>query len=145
MTTAMPSDAAERFRAQPDARRIVVGPDAGGPCRHCLRLGAPGETLLLVTYDPFTGTSPYAVPSPVFVHADSCERHVARELPAFVATGGLRSIRAYDANHDLVDGDVVTGDEVEDTAARLLKDDRVAYLHAHAAVEGCFTFRVDRP
>jgi hypothetical protein len=142
--TAMPTDAAERVRARPDARRIVVGPDGGGPCRHCLRLGEPGETLLLVTYQPFAGHSPYAVPSPVFVHADPCSRHAADELPAFVAAGGPRSIRAYDANHDLVDGDVVDGLEVEATAARLLKDDRVAYLHVHAAVEGCFTFRVDR-
>ena len=144
--TAMPTEAADRVRAQPDARRVTVGPDHdGGPCRHCLRLGRPGETLLLVTYKPFAGDSPYAVPSPVFVHADHCDRYAeVDEVPAFARDGGLRSVRAYDARHDLVDGDVVAGIEIASTAERLLKDERVAYLHAHAAVEGCFTFRIDR-
>jgi hypothetical protein len=146
--TAMPTATADRLRAEIEegrmpARRIALD-EVGGPCRHCLRLGAPGERLLLLTYQPFVGEGPYAVPSPIFLHAAPCARYEPTDaIPSFVRTG-LRAIRSYDAVDDLLDGEVVEGTQIEAALRRLLDDDRAAYVHVHSADAGCFTCRVDR-
>lgn len=131
--------AAGRLPAQ---RRILT--EAVAPCRQCLRLGAPGEEMLLLTYQPFRGESAYAVPSPIFLHAEPCDTYAASDLPAFVRDGGLRAIRSYDAGHAIVDGAVVAPAEILGAIGRLLDDERSEYVHVHCAVNGCFTFRADR-
>ena len=124
-------------------RRVVVD-ESGAPCRHCLQAAAAGDELLLFCYQPFDGESPYAVPSPVYVHAEVCEPYAEPDhIPAFVRDG-LRAVRSYDANHDLLDGDVVPGAEIEDSISRLFADERSEYLHVYSATAGCFTCRVDR-
>jgi hypothetical protein len=73
----MDADSAARFRAtHRDDRggavhvRPVDGP--GFPCRACLRLGQPGETMLLASWDLPLPQGPYWTPSPVFLHAHDC-------------------------------------------------------------------------
>jgi hypothetical protein len=146
--TPMPTPTAEQLRAdvgagrRPATRVALDGP--GGPCRHCLRLGAAGEELLLLTYQPFLGEGPYAVPSPIFLHAEPCARYSASdEIPPF-ARDGLRAARSYDAANRLIDGEVVAGATLESTIERLLANDRADFVHVHSADAGCFTFRVDR-
>ncbi|HEX4905565.1 MAG TPA: DUF1203 domain-containing protein [Acidimicrobiales bacterium] len=142
------SAVADGLRADIEAGRVPaerrVHEDRGAPCRQCLRVNEPGETMLLFTFQPFRGESPYAVPSPVFLHAEPCSTYVGRELPAFVREGGLRAIRSYDAAHAIHDGEVVPAEKVASTIERLLDDERAAYVHVHCAVNGCFTFRADR-
>ncbi len=124
-------------------RRVTLDSN-GAPCRHCLRAGQVGETMLLFMYQPFTGDGPYAVPSPVFLHAEPCDRYApTNEVPALLHSG-LRAVRSYDVDHDLIDGDVVAGGDVESLIVRLLQDDRADYLHVHSATAGCFTRRIDR-
>ena len=124
-------------------RRVVLE-EPGAPCRHCLQPGAVGDDMLLFEYQPFRGNSPYAVPSPIFLHAEPCPAYTATGEVPVVVRAGLRAVRAYDAMDDLIDGDVVAGAEVEDLIARFLEDDRVAYLHVYSATAGCFTCCVDR-
>lgn len=146
--TAMSTTTAEALRddiaeSRMAARRMVLD-EPGAPCRHCLQPGDVGEEMLLFTYQPFQGSSPYAVPSPVFLHADPCSRYRASsEIPALVRSG-LRAVRSYDAAHDLIDGDVVPGTGIESLIERLLLDDRAEYLHVYSGSAGCFTCRVDR-
>ena len=53
----MPTETAERFRhtglddSGNTLRRMVATAEGGFPCRHCLQLGLPGETMLLGSYD----------------------------------------------------------------------------------------------
>ncbi len=131
--------AAGRLPAQ---RRTLTEADA--PCRQCLQLGEPGEEMLLLTYQPFRGASPYAVPSPIFLHARPCATYDERDLPAFVRDGGPRAVRSYDDEHAIVDGAVADAGNVMATIGMLLHHDRAAYVHVHCAVNGCFTFRADR-
>jgi hypothetical protein len=125
------------------AERVVLD-EPGAPCRQCLRPGEVGELMVLFTYQPFRGDSPYAVPSPIYLHADPCTSYDrVTEVPP-IARPGLRTVRSYDAGHRLLDGEVVPGAEIEATIGQLLDDDRAAYLHVHSATAGCFTCRVDR-
>ena len=124
----------------PGAIRVRVDKPNAYPCRRCLKDGEVGETMVLLSYDPFVGTSPYSGPGPIYVHDRDCTPFDGQEIPDQL-TRRLLSVRAYDASHMLVDADVVEGAELEDAAQRLLRD--ASYLHVHNARPGCFAARID--
>jgi len=148
----MDTAAAARFRATgrddrggPVIRRIVDGP--GFPCRHCLRLGQPGEAMLLVSWDLPKPQGPYWTPSPVFLHAEDCPRaELADTLPETVTANAIVSLRHYDAAgmclYDL--GVVVPGAEAEAALRARIADPRVAFVNIHTARPGCWLTRVER-
>jgi hypothetical protein len=143
---AMPTGAAARFRAtgtddrgNPVHRRVVDGP--GFPCRHCLQLGTPGETMLLASWDLPRPGGVYWTPSPVFLHARDCPRFEAvDEIPPTVLANGIVSVRSYDAAemclYDL--GQVCAGAEVAAPLARALADPRTRFVNIHTARPGCW-------
>ena len=110
------------------------------PCRRCLTDAERGETMLLLSYDPFVGTSPYSGPGPIYVHERDCTPFDGDGVPEQL-TRRLLSVRAYDDDHMLVDADVIDGTTLGDTAERLLRD--ASYLHVHNARPGCFAARID--
>lgn len=128
-------------------RRVVADVSPGFPCRRCLRDAAVGEGLVLLSYDPFLGTSPYRQPGPVYVHEGACapdgSLSLADGVPEQLASR-LLSVRAFDGEHGMVDASVTAGGELAQVAGRLLGRDGVAYLHVHNAGPGCFAVRVDR-
>src|SRR4051794_33753682 len=62
-------------------RRVPVQPGDAAPCRRCLQDIEPGETAILVSYDPFDADSPYRSASPVFVHERSCRPYLGCAVP----------------------------------------------------------------
>jgi hypothetical protein len=42
-------------------------------------------------------------------------------------------------------GEVIDGVDLEDTAARLLASNEVAFIHVHNASRGCCALRIERP
>jgi len=113
-------------------------------CRHCLTLSAPGETVLLASYCPFSSDQPHAERGPVFVHERECARY-SRELE-YPAQFPKRSavIRAYDAGDVLLAAEAVGDRRVESVIAKMLGDPRAAFLHARNLEEGCYMFRIER-
>jgi len=146
---AMPTSDAQRVRA---ARRDDFGnqlrpqvSDGNGPCRHCLRYAAPGDSLLLFSYKPFGKPALYQEVGPVFVHADGCDRFPAEgDFPADFSRRPL-ILRPYDVNDDIQDSQVFAeAGEAERTARTLLADPAVAYVHARSRTRGCYLFRIER-
>jgi Protein of unknown function (DUF1203) len=125
----------------PGAVRVVADAPNAFPCRRCLRDAEPGDAMLLVGYDPFLGTSPYAGRGPIYVHERDCTPFAGDGLPDQL-TRRLLSVRAYDERHMLVDAEVTEGAELETVAQRLLGGE-AAYLHVHNARPGCFAARID--
>ncbi|MGK7865805.1 DUF1203 domain-containing protein [Falsiroseomonas sp. E2-1-a20] len=128
-------------------RRRVDGP--GFPCRHCLRLGQAGETMLLGSYDLPRPQGVYWTPSPIFLHAEAadCTRFAAEgEVAPIVLANGLVSVRAYDAEdlclYDL--GQVVEGEAVAAPLARALADPRTRHVNIHTARPGCLLTAVEK-
>lgn len=119
---------------------LVTEPDAF-PCRRCLTDALPGETVLLLSYDPWRVDSPYRQPGPVFVHADPCTTAVVDVLP-LQQRRRLLSVRAFDASGMSRDAFVVPGEELDVEA--VLADPEVDFVHLHNAGPGCFAARVDR-
>ena len=124
----------------PGAIRLRADKPNAYPCRRCLQDAEVGETMLLLSYDPFVGASPYSGPGPIFVHDRECATFAGDDIPDQL-TRRLLSVRAYDGNHMLVDADVIQGDELDSVAQRLLRD--ASYLHVHNARPGCFAARID--
>jgi len=124
----------------PAAIRVRVDKPNAYPCRRCLQDGEPGETMLLLSYDPFVGSSPYSGPGPIYVHDRDCAAFEDDGIPDQL-TRRLLSVRAYDERHMLVDADVIEGTDLPSTVHRLLNG--ASYLHVHNARPGCFAARID--
>jgi hypothetical protein len=125
----------------PGAVRVLADKPSSFPCRRCLHDAEPGEAMLLLSYEPFLGASPYAGPGPIYVHERDCKPFAGEGLPEQL-TRRLLSVRAYDERHLLVDAEVTEGAELEAVADRLLGGE-AAYLHVHNARPGCFAARIE--
>lgn len=149
---AIETETARRWRAtglddrgQALHRRVVDGP--GFPCRHCLQLGAPGEVMLLGSYDLPHPQGVYWTPSPIFVHDRDCTRFdTPGAIAPIVLANPIVSVRSYDAEemclYDL--GQVCAGDAVGAPLARALDDARAQFINIHTARPGCMLCRVER-
>ncbi len=128
--------------AEQRALRVVAdGP--GFPERIELRDAEPGETLLLVNYEHQPADTPFRSSYAVYVREGATEPQSVDGLPE-VLRRRLLSLRAFSADGMLVDGDVTEGSTAEPLIERMLADESVAYIHAHAARYGCYLARIDR-
>jgi hypothetical protein len=122
----------------------TVTEESSAPCRRCLTDAKTSETVLLTPYNPFCGSSPYTSAGPIFVHFPDCIPYVCDgRLPEQQRRRTI-SVRAFDADHMMIDGVVVSGIELEKKLEEVFGDERVDYVHLHYAGAGCFAVRVDR-
>lgn len=116
------------------------------PCRHCLRPGAAGEDMLLGSYNLPGPRGIYWTPSPIFIHAEPCERYAADDDVPGIVRGSQVSVRAYDADdqclYDL--GQAVDGVAVDPFLRRAITDPRTSFVNIHTAKPGCMLCRVER-
>ncbi len=118
----LPTEVAEEARhlveaGAADHAVIKVDSATGFPCRHCLRWAQPGERVILF---------PYAT----------------REYPADFRNG--RAFRAYDADYNMIDAEIVNGREPEAVIEKLLQNPKTEFVDARSLTRGCFTFRILR-
>lgn len=121
-------------------RRLTATESSRLPCRHCLQIGEPGETMLLGSYNLPRPLGIYWTPSPVFVHERDCARSEADDVIALIVRANpLVSVRAYDRDdqciYDL--GHVGAGEAVDGPLDRALRDPRTAFVNIHTARPGC--------
>jgi uncharacterized protein DUF1203 len=116
----------------------------GFPCRVSLQDAAPGETVLLTNYEHLPVASPYRSRHAIYVRQNAMEARLAvNEVPRALQIR-LLSVRAFDSQGMMVNAEVVPGAELAGTAATMLADDAVSYLHVHNAKPGCYAARIDR-
>src|SRR5438093_8455532 len=101
-----------------DHRVVAVDSPRGYPCRHCLRWGRPGERMILFPFAAIPPGRPYSESGPIFVHAEPCGRYPATdEFPEDFRKG--RVFRAYNSKQDMIDAEVVNGNEPEAVIEKL--------------------------
>jgi hypothetical protein len=129
--------------ARRGARRYTAdGP--GFPDRIEISDAAPGETLLPVNYVHQPADTPYRASHAIFVRErDVAPTDVVDAIPQAMRVRPL-SLRAFDAEGLMVDGDLVDGAEAEGLIERFLADPQVAYIHAPYAKRGCYAGLVER-
>ena len=122
---------------------IIADSPQGYPCRHCLRWAQPGERVILFPFAAIPPGRPYAETGPIFVHAEPCARYAATlEFPANFRKG--RVFRAYNSDHDMIDAEMVNGNEPEAVIEKLLQNPEIAFVDARSVTRGCYTFRIER-
>jgi hypothetical protein len=139
------ADEARRTAESGTANHAIVKVDSptGYPCRHCLRWAQPGERVILFPYASIPPGHPYSESGPIFVHLEKCQPYSAiDEYPADFRNG--RVFRAYDANYNMIDAEVVNGNDPEAVIERLLQNPKAEFVDARSVTRGCFTFRILR-
>jgi Protein of unknown function (DUF1203) len=139
------ADKADLFR-QAGGLIYVADSKPGYPCRQCLRDAEVGETLLLVSYDPFSENSPYRSASPIFLHQESCGP-VAVELSDSIPDQ-LRcrqlSVRLFDGDSMMIDAAVTDGSRLRETIDQYFTNPSGEFIHIHNANRGCWAVSVSR-
>ena len=125
-------------------QRHVADAKPGFPDRIELRDAEPGETLLLLNHTHQPAATPYRASHAIFVREGAeqvCD--VVDEVPEPLRVR-LISLRAFDGAHQMVDADVIAGQELGGFIERFFANPVVRYLHAHHAKRGCYAARVER-
>jgi hypothetical protein len=147
---AIPTKIAEQVRAtmrspgygHPAHREVAKG---YGPCRHCLRDFKTGEEeRILFTYDPFHELGVQALPGPVFVHAEACERYPENGgFPADLLARVL-TLDVYGHRRQLMAEEHVTKEELAARVENFWNTDGVEYIHVRDRSAGCYDLRLER-
>ena len=119
------------------------------PCRRCLHDITVGDEVVLMSYDPFLGRSPYTSSSPIYIHGKECEKYDQDELDnaemPLQQRGRLLSVRGFNKDHFMIRTELATGPEVLDVCREMLTSEGdVEYIHLHYAQHGCFAVKVGR-
>lgn len=127
-----------------NARRMVVTASPGTPCRVSLADADVGETVVLLNYQHQPADSPYQAAHAIYVRKGVAQRQLAAgEVPEVIRSRPI-SLRAFDADHMMIDADVVAGEEIEAAINQAFAQEDVSYLHLHFAKPGCFAATVRR-
>ena len=139
------ADAARRAADAGASDHAVIAADSatGYPCRHCLRWALPGEHMILFPFAAIPAGRPYAESGPIFVHAKPCERYSkTHEYPEPFRRG--RVLRAYNSKQDMIDAEIVNGNEPEPIIEKFLQNLETAFVHIRSVSHGCYTMQVER-
>ena len=126
------------------AKRYVADANPGYPDRVELRDAEPGETVILLNYVHQPANTAYHASHAIFVR-EGAEAAYDRtnEIPDVMRTRKI-SLRAFDANHLMVDAELAGGSEIKEIIGRLFADPGIAYIQAHYATRGCYAARIER-
>lgn len=130
-----------------DNRGIVVRRAEAGdrfPCRISLRDARPGERALLLNYEHQDAETPYRSRYAIFVVEGAEQAELGPgELPP-VFRGRPIALRGFSAAGMLLEAAMGMGEDIAPAIERLLSNPEIAYLHAHNAMHGCYSARIDR-
>ena len=130
--------------ARLNARRVRADAAETYPCRVSLEEAQRGDEMLLLPFEHQPASSPYRASGPIFVRRGQAQRRLPPDTLTPYVTKRLMSVRAYGAEHMIVDATVCEGRDLAHDLRRLMAREDVAYLHLHNARRGCFSCRVDR-
>lgn len=126
------------------ARRYTVDAAPGFPDRVEVRDLDIGDTCILLNYEHLPVDSPYRSRHAIFVREGATEAlDIVDAVPEVIRHRTI-SLRAFDAEGDMLHAELVEGSRIEPVIERLLGDPKVEYLHAHYATRGCYAARITR-
>ena len=125
------------------ARRVIAD-DPRMPCRVSMEHARLGEELLLVNYEHQPANTPYRATHAIYVRRAADRAYDAVDVVPEVLRSRLLAIRAFDAEHMMIDAEVCDGTDAADLFERFLGIPQASYLHVHNAKRGCYAARVER-
>jgi hypothetical protein len=130
--------------ARQGAQRWVAEAGSRLPDRIELRDAEPGERLILVNYEHQPAATPYRASHAIFVLDGATTACEAIDRVPEAMRSRMLSLRAFDADHLMVDASLVDGGVAEAAIVKMLANPQVAYIQAHYATRGCYAARIER-
>lgn len=125
-------------------QRVTVDEPHSAPCRVSLTDALPGERLLLLAYTHQPAASPFRASGPIFVRQALEEPfNAVDQIPDAIARRTI-SVRAYDADAMMIEGDLVQGAELPPLLEQWLARPEVDVVHLHYARRGCYAALAER-
>jgi len=112
------------------------------PCRVSLVDRPIGEEVLLLNHVSHDVANPYRASHAIFV-ADTKRAEFIDEIPPAFETRVL-SLRGFDRNGMMVEAMLAQPGEADAGIRKLFENSEVETIHAHNAVRGCFSARIER-
>ena len=124
--------------------RKTVTEFPGFPCRVSLKDADVGETVLLLNHTHLPQDTPYQASHAIYVRQGAVQAKLPAGVVPLVLKRRLLSVRFFNAQHMMIEADVVAGAEVAATLKTAFDSPEVAYVHLHNAKQGCFAAAVTR-
>ena len=123
--------------------RMTVN-DPTFPCRVSLTDRAIGEKVLLINHTSHDTANPYRATHAIFVaeKADEAAEFIDRIPPVFEKR--VLSLRGFDAKGMMADAILTQPGDAEAGIRKLFENPVVETIHAHNAVRGCFSAKIER-
>ncbi|HEY6661812.1 MAG TPA: DUF1203 domain-containing protein [Sphingomicrobium sp.] len=130
------------LEARGAVRMTVTGPTF--PCRVSLTDRAVGERVLLVNHVSHDVANPYRASHAIFVTEtdQSPVEYVDRVPPVFEKR--VLSLRGFDRQGMMAEAILTQPGEAEAGIRKLFANPDVETIHAHNAVRGCFSAKIER-
>jgi hypothetical protein len=122
--------------------RMTVTEKPGFPCRVSLVDRDVGETVLLLNHLSHDVANPYRASHAIFV-ADVARAEFVNQVPP-VFESRVLSLRGFDRLGLRAGALLTPRGEAYAAIRRLFDNPAVATVHAHNAVRGCFSARIER-
>lgn len=124
--------------------RMTVTAKPKFPCRVTLEDREIGESVLLLNHLSHDVANPYRASHAIFVGegAQQAAEFVDEVPPVF--EGRILSLRGFDALGMMADAILTQPGEADEGIRRLFANPAIATIHAHNAVRGCFSARIER-
>lgn len=114
------------------------------PCRVSMAHADVGEELLLLNYEHQPANTPYRATHAIYVRKAAQQAFDAVDQVPEVLASRLLAVRAFDAQHMMIDAEVFDGSEAAARFEQFLANPEAAYLQVHNARRGCYAARVER-
>ena len=125
------------------ARRVIAD-DPRLPCRVSLEHAELGEELLLVNFEHQPANTPYRATHAIYVRRVADQAFAAVDTVPEVLASRLLAVRAFDAQHMMIDAEVCEGAQAAEIFEQFLANPQTNYLQVHNARRGCYAARVER-
>jgi len=124
--------------------RMTVSEKPGFPCRISLTDREIGEDVLLLNHFSHDVANPYRASHAIFVaEGAGGPAQLVDEIPPVFATRVL-SLRGFDADGMMVDAILTQPGNADEGIRKLFGIPRIETIHAHNAVRGCFSAKIER-
>ncbi len=133
----------EALQARLALRRTATS-RPGFPCRVSLEDAETGESLILLNYESHSALTPYRTSYAIFVReAAVSPACYTDELPPVFQDRPI-ALRMFDTDGLLVGADLGRNADIDTKIRQAFARQEVEFIHAHNAMHGCFSARIDR-
>ena len=121
---------------------MTVTGKPGFPCRISLADREIGESVLLLNHVSHDVANPYRASHAIFV-ADTDPAEFVDEVPPVFETRML-SLRGFDRHGMMAEAILTQPGKADAGIRKLFENPEIETIHAHNAVRGCFSARIER-